>query len=163
MATVVGVFDSHDRARAAIEALHDEGFSEDEVSVVAKDRQGSGEEDQDGAMDMIGGDNITDGAAWGSGIGALGGFLAGLGALAIPGLGPIVAAGPLAAALSGAVAGGIAGGLIDLGIPDQESRRFEQDVKEGRIVAVVETERENVDRAKAVLERHGADEVKTYK
>ena len=88
--------------------------------------------------------------------------MAGAGALAIPGIGPLVAAGPLAAALSGAVAGGIAGGLIDLGIPEGEGRRFEQDVREGRLLAVVETEGERIEEAEETLRRFGADEVQVY-
>lgn len=168
MSTVVGVFESRDRAKEAIEALEEEGFSEEELSVVAKG--GSDDQDDDtntdgdgGAMNMLTGDNISDGATWGGGIGAVGGLLAGVGALAIPGIGPIVAAGPLAAALSGAIAGGIAGGLIDMGIPEGEGERFEQDVKEGRVLAVVECEGEQVELAESTLTRFGADEVQVYK
>lgn len=164
MSTVIGVFDDKERAKAAIEALEDEGFGEDELSVVAKDDSGGGDDDggDGGDMNMVNADDVTEGVAWGGGIGAVGGLLAGLGALAIPGIGPIVAAGPLAAALSGAVAGGLAGGLIDLGIPETEGQRFEQDVKEGRVLAVVECDRSEADRAEELLRQHGADEVQVY-
>lgn len=168
MSTVVGVFESRDRAKEAIEALEDEGFNEEDLSVVAKDDRGGhggndDSEDESDQMNMVGGDNISDGATWGGGIGAVGGLLAGMGALAIPGIGPILAAGPLAAALTGAVAGGVAGGLIDLGIPEGEGQRFEQDVKEGRILAVVECEGEQAEKAQDVLKRFGAEEVQVYK
>lgn len=166
MSTVVGVFESKERARQAVEALQDEGFSEDELSIVARDdrqNQGDGEGNDSEQMSMMANEDISDGAALGGGIGALGGLLAGIGALAIPGIGPIVAAGPLAAALSGAVAGGVAGGLIDMGIPEGEGQRFEQDVKEGHILAIVETEGESVNRAESVLKQNGADEVQVYK
>lgn len=163
MSTVVGVFEDRERARRAIEELHDDGFTEEEVSLVAKDdRQGGDGGNDPDRIDMVGNEDISDGAAWGGGLGALGGLMAGLGALAIPGIGPIVAAGPLAAALTGAVAGGVAGGLIDMGIPEQEGQRFEEDVKEGRILTVVETEGDGVNRAKAVLEENGAEEVQVY-
>lgn len=132
MTKIVGVFESRDRAREAIEALQDEGFSEEDLSIVARQEEG-----QD-SSDMT--EDITQGAAWGGGLGALGGLLAGVGAIAIPGIGPILAAGPLAAGLSGAVAGGIAGGLIDLGIPEEAGQQFEEDVKQGRLLAIVETD-----------------------
>lgn len=157
MSTVVGVFEAHDRAKEAIEALEEQGFSEDELSIVA--RQNQNDESEQGTME---GDGVGDGIAWGGGLGAVGGILAGLGALAIPGIGPIVAAGPIAAGLSGAVAGGIAGGLIDLGIPEAEGQRFEEDVKEGRLLAVVECEGDDVVQAEQLLQRYGADEVQVY-
>lgn len=164
MSTVVGVFESRDRAHRAIEALQEQGFTEDELSVVAKDEGGGddGSATNGDQMTMVGNEDMTEGAAIGGGLGALGGLLAGAGALAIPGIGPLVAAGPLAAALSGAVAGGIAGGLIDLGIPEGEGRRFEQDVREGRLLAVVETEEERIEEAEETLRRFGADEVQVY-
>ena len=81
-------------------------------------------------------DDITDGALTGGTLGGIGGLILGAGALAIPGVGPIIAAGPIAAALGGAVAGGVAGGLIDWGIPAEVSHRYEQQVAQGGILAV---------------------------
>jgi outer membrane lipoprotein SlyB len=158
MSTVVGVFESEERAKEAIQALQDEGFTEEEVSIVAK----GDDSNQGSSQGMVSQDNMADGAAWGGGIGAVGGLLAGMGALAIPGIGPIVAAGPLAAALSGAVAGGVAGGLIDMGIPEAEGKRFEQDIKEGRMLAVIEADDDNAEIAQNLLEDYGADEVQVY-
>lgn len=156
MTKIVGVFESRDRAREAIEALQDEGFSEEDLSIVARQEEG-----QD-SSDMT--EDITQGAAWGGGLGALGGLLAGVGAIAIPGIGPILAAGPLAAGLSGAVAGGIAGGLIDLGIPEEAGQQFEEDVKQGRLLAIVETDDDDqVGRVQRLLEEYGADEVQSFR
>ncbi len=156
MTKIVGVFESRERAREAIEALQEEGFSEEDLSIVARQDQG-----QDGG-DMT--EDITQGAAWGGGLGALGGILAGAGAIAIPGIGPILAAGPLAAGLTGAVAGGIAGGLIDLGIPEEAGQQFEEDVKQGRLLAIVETDDdEQVGRVQSLLEEYGADEVQSFR
>jgi len=157
VATTIGVFSSGREAEQAVEALHEEGFTDDEISIVARDdRDGGG---GGGGMGM---DNIADGAAWGSGIGALGGLMAGVGALAIPGVGPILAAGPIAATLSGAVAGGIGGGLLDLGIPEDRGRQYEEDVKQGRILCIVEADDERAEEAARLMNEAGADEVETH-
>lgn len=165
MSKIVGVFESRERAREAIEALQEEGFSEEDLSIIARQDQGQGQGQGgggNGGGDLT--DDITQGAAWGGGLGALGGLLAGAGALAIPGIGPILAAGPLAAGLSGAVAGGIAGGLIDLGIPEDAGQQFEEDVKQGRLLAIVETDEDDqVGRVQRLLEEYGADEVQSYR
>src|SRR5690625_4721572 len=133
MATTVGVFSSEQEAERAVEALHDEGFTEEEISLVARDG-GDGGQGQGGQMATEGMDDVSDGAAWGGGIGAVGGLLASAGALAIPGIGPILAIGPLASTLTGAVAGGIGGGLLDMGIPEERGRQFEEEVKQGRVL-----------------------------
>lgn len=161
MSKIVGVFESRERAREAIEALEAEGFSEDDLSIVARQQEGQEGGGQDSG-DLTA--DITQGAAWGGGLGALGGLLAGAGALAIPGIGPILAAGPLAAGLSGAVAGGVAGGLIDMGIPEEAGQQFEEDVKQGRLLAIVETEEDDqVGRVERLLEEYGADEIQSYR
>src|SRR5690606_3670541 len=119
MATIIGVFDSRDQAERCVREMRQRGFGDNEISILARDPGGGkkrGGRDQETAAEM-GEQNLSDGTAWGGALGAVGGLLAGAGALAIPGVGPIIAAGPLAAALSGAVAGGLAGGLMDLGIP----------------------------------------------
>jgi len=161
MSKIVGVFESRERAREAIEALEAEGFSEDDLSIVARQQEGQEGGGQDSG-DLTA--DITQGAAWGGGLGALGGLLAGAGALAIPGIGPILAAGPLAAGLSGAVAGGVAGGLIEMGIPEEAGQQFEEDVKQGRLLAIVETEEDDqVGRVERLLEEYGADEIQSYR
>ncbi len=106
--------------------------------------------------------NISDGVTSGAVIGGAAGLLAGLGALAIPGVGPLLAAGPIAAALTGGVTGGLAGGLIDYGIPEGESQRYQDQVKQGNIVAMIKADGQKVDQVAEVFRRHGADEVKTY-
>lgn len=177
MATIVGVFSRHDQAEKAVRALRDEGFRENEISIAAKGDHGSNGQGQNGSeergqfsyeagQEMATADvadmNVGDGAAMGGALGGIAGLLAGAGALAIPGIGPIVAAGPLAAALTGAVAGGIAGGLIDMGIPEEEGARFEQDIKQGKALAIIKADREKAQRAESILREYGADEVKSY-
>lgn len=165
MATVVGVFSDRQSAEKAVKALRDQGF-EKEISIAAKDdQQGGGQQgrtDMEAAGSDMGMDNIGDGTAWGGALGGVTGLLAGVGALAIPGVGPIVAAGPLAAALTGAVAGGVAGGLLDMGIPEEEGKAYEEDIKQGRVLAVVEADGTRADTAEDVLREMGADRVKTY-
>ncbi|HEY8416697.1 MAG TPA: hypothetical protein VIK93_01535 [Limnochordales bacterium] len=166
MATTIGVFDSHDQAERAVRKLRESGFTEKEVSLVARghgDKGGRrGRGDMEAGDEGMGAQNVSDGAAWGGGIGALGGLLAGAGALAIPGIGPIVAAGPLAAALSGAVAGGVAGSLLDMGIPEERGRQLEEEVKQGRLLCVVEADSDRVKEAAQILRETGARNVETH-
>jgi len=111
-----------------------------------------------------------EGASTGAGTGAvLGGglgWLVGIGALAIPGLGPFIAAGPIMAALAGAGVGGAVGGLtgalIGMGIPEYEAKRYEGRVKDGGILLSVHSDTsDEVKRAKAILERTGAQDIST--
>lgn len=152
--TLVAVFDSADGAQKAVSELRRKGFTQEEISIVSKkhsDDQGDHYED-----------DITDGALTGSTLGGIGGLLVGAGALAIPGIGPIVAAGPIAAALSGALAGGIAGGLIDWGIPAEASKRYESHVSAGNILAILKTQQSKVNQASSLLTEYGANSVETH-
>ncbi len=106
------------------------------------------------------------GASTGGVVGGALGWIVGIGALAIPGVGPFIAAGPILAALSGAAigaaAGGIAGGLIGLGIPELEAKRYEGKVKEGNILLSVHTENsEEIKRAKKIFTDAGAHDICT--
>jgi len=166
--TVVATFDSRDRAERAVNELRNEGFHTNEISVVARDDRR--EEDRPQVDTTATGrrtDRMTDqdlsgGTTTGAAVGAGAGLLASAGALAIPGIGPILAAGPLAATLSGAVTGGLAGGLVDFGIPEARGRELENEVRSGRALAFVETDREGSDRAREVLKRAGARRVEVH-
>ena len=105
-----------------------------------------------------------EGTVAGAGIGGALGWIAGIGALAIPGVGPFIAAGPIMAALSGAAigaaVGGIAGGLIGLGIPELEAKRYEGLIKEGNILISVHTENSTeITRAKEIFKQAGAKDI----
>jgi uncharacterized membrane protein len=93
-------------------------------------------------------------------VGGLGGLLLGLAALAIPGIGPVIAAGPLGAALLGAglgtVSGGIIGALVDIGVAEQEARDYAEALRRGGTVVAVKTEGLMIDRAIEIMEQHGA-------
>lgn len=155
---VIGVFSSVQNAEKAVSNLRQQGFTNEEINIVTKKERTREERGATAYED----DDITDGTLTGGTIGGIGGLLLGAGALAIPGLGPIVAAGPIAAALSGAVMGGVAGGLIDWGIPAEVSQRYENRVKEGGILAVIRTSPSNVDKAALVLRQNGAQEVESH-
>ena len=109
-------------------------------------------------------EGATTGAGTGAVLGGALGWLAGIGALAIPGVGPLIAAGPIMAALAGVgvggAVGGIAGALIGLGIPEYEAKRYEGRVKEGGILLSVHSDNsEWTKRAKQILEATGAQDI----
>lgn len=130
MANVVGLFDSSAEAQSTVQRLVNSGIDREQISLVSQDSK----TDNAHAGTTAVADHDTSGALKGAGIGAAlggaGGILAGLAGLAIPVIGPIIAAGPIAAALAGglggaglgAAAGGLIGALIDMGIPEDEAK-----------------------------------------
>lgn len=111
-------------------------------------------------------EGATTGAATGGLTGGVLGLLAGVGALAIPGVGPFIAAGPIMAALSGAAigatTGGVVGGLIGMGIPEIEAKRYEDKLKSGNyLIAVHAHDGDETDRAKEIFKNAGADDIST--
>jgi uncharacterized protein (TIGR02271 family) len=160
--SVFGLFKNNDQTSRAVDQLKAAGFSSGDVSVLFPDKRGT----RDFAHEKN--TKAPEGAATGAGTGAvLGGtvgWLAGAGALAIPGVGPFIAAGPILAALSGAAVGGAAGGLtgalIGMGIPEYEAKRYEGKVKAGGILVSVHVDNRDEERsAKDVLEKSGAEDV----
>jgi uncharacterized membrane protein len=162
LSTVIGVFRDVKTAEEAVRALRNKGFKDNEISIVAKDDQNKTRKRDMEVGGEMGTNTISDGTAWGGALGGVAGLLAGVGALAIPGIGPIVAAGPLAGVLSGAVTGGVAGGLIDLGIPEERGRQYEQELKKGGILAVIETSEDKVNDASSILRQNGAKDVEAH-
>ncbi|WP_324667680.1 hypothetical protein [Geochorda subterranea] len=160
MATVIGVFDTRDRCEQAVRSLRQRGFRENEISVLARGQQRRGA--AGGRDDAEAGVDVGEGVTWGGTLGGLAGLLAGIGALTIPGVGPVVAAGPLAATLGGAVTGGVAGGLLDLGIPEDRGRAIEEDLKAGKMLAVVQTGSDRLEEASQVLRDEGANRVEAH-
>ena len=152
------------QANQIVDCLKEEGFSNNDISALFPDKDGT----RDFAHKKE--TKAPEGAATGAGSGAvLGGalgWLAGIGALAIPGVGPFVAAGPIAAALSGAAIGGTVGGitgaLIGMGIPEYEAKRYEGKIKEGGIlISVHADDSDEITRAKNIFERNGAQDIAT--
>ena len=153
---VVGIFHDHGRPEEALEDLKNHGFEKD-ISLVARD-----EEEQESGGGAIGGQDLSEGTFAGGTVGGIAGLLAGVGALLIPGIGPIIAAGPIAATLTGVVTGGIAGGLIDLGLPEERGEFFEEQVRQGGILLSMKAEDERVEEAASVLRQYGASDVEVH-
>jgi hypothetical protein len=159
---VFGIYPNHASVDSGVHALKAAGFSNNDVSVLFPENEGT----KDFAHDEN--TKAPEGATAGAGTGALLGgglgWLVGIGALAIPGLGPFIAAGPIMAALAGVGVGGAVGGLtgafIGMGIPEYEAKRYEGRVKDGGILLSVHSDTsDDIKRAKAILERTGAQDI----
>ena len=156
------IFPSRSAAEVAVDQLTAAGFSNQDVSVLMSDKEGS----KDFATEKN--TKAPEGTATGVGIGGtVGGtlgLLAGIGALAIPGVGPLIAAGPIMGALAGlgvgGALGGLVGALVGMGIPEYEAKRYEGRVKDGGILVSVHCDSsEEVSRAKDILKAAGGDDV----
>ena len=160
--TVIGIVESQAQAESIVDALQAAGFSGTDISALFPDKRGSNDFAHE--KNTKAPEGAVAGIAGGGVIGGTVGLLAGIGALAIPGLGPFIAAGPLMAALSGAAAGaavgGVAGALIGLGIPEIEAKRYEGKVRGGNILLAVHVESSEMQkRAEEILKRSGAQDV----
>ena len=159
---VFGIYPSYTTVEMGVDGLKAAGFSNRDISVLLPESAGS----RDFAHEK--GTKAPEGATTGAGTGVvLGGamgWLIGVGALAIPGLGPFIAAGPIMAALAGAgvggAVGGITGALIGMGIPEYEAKRYEGRVKDGGILLSVHSDNSDwTKRAKDILKRTGAQDI----
>src|SRR5216110_2195301 len=155
---------SASQAEQIVEDLQSSGFDPSEISVLMPDT--GGKHDFGHVKATKAPEGATTGAVTGGVTGGVLGLLAGIGALAIPGVGPFIAAGPIMAALSGAAiggtTGGVVGGLIGLGIPEIEAKRYEEKLKKGNyLIAVHIDENEDVDRAKGVFKAASAEDINT--
>jgi hypothetical protein len=151
-----------DQASSIVDQLKREGFPNTDISVLMADKTGSREFAHE--KETKAPEGAVTGALTGGTVGGVLGWLLGIGALSIPGLGPFIAAGPIMAALSGsavgAAAGGITGALIGMGIPEYEAKRYETNVKEGKVlVSVHADDGDEVRRAKEIFERSGAEDI----
>src|SRR4029079_18570228 len=160
--TVVGVFEDRERAREAIEALKENGFDADTISILSPDRQATQSiADDTGAH---AGSGAATGALAGGVLGGLGGWLVGIGALAIPGVGPFIAAGAFATALGGAAIGAglgaIAGALVGMGVPEEHAEYYEGEAKAGGTLITVRAAG-RYDEARQILRDHGAYDIES--
>src|SRR6185436_7591782 len=155
---------SRDQADRIVNQLKNANFSNNDISVLFPDKDTT--RDFAHEKNTKAPEGAVAGAGTGGVIGGALGWIAGIGALAIPGVGPFIAAGPIMAALSGAAigaaAGGIAGGLIGLGIPELEAKRYEGKVKAGNLLISVHTENsDEIKRAKDIFTNAGAQDICT--
>ena len=160
--SVFGIVKSHSQAEQIVERLQSAGFPSSEISVLLPDNQGKHDIGHVKATKAP--EGATTGATAGGVTGGVLGLLAGIGALAIPGVGPLIAAGPIMAALSGAAiggtAGGVVGGLIGLGIPEIEAKRYEEKLKAGNYLIAVHThDGDQEDRAKEIFKNADAEDI----
>jgi hypothetical protein len=164
MSTSVYCIATASQTETIIRNLQSAGFSSNAISVLIADKSGS--------RDFVIEHNTKapEGAATGAGTGAvLGGalgWLAGIGALAIPGVGPLIAIGPIMGALSGAAVGGTVGGLagtlIGMGMPEFEAKRFEGKVKTGNcLISVHSNDGDETARAEQIFQQAGAQDITT--
>jgi hypothetical protein len=160
---VFGIYRGVSEAERGVDALVQRGsFSNSDVSVLMPDRQSSKEFAHEKHTKAP--EGTATGAVTGGTIGGTLGLLAGIGALAIPGLGPFIAAGPIMAALAGVGVGGTVGGLVGalvgMGIPEYEAKRYEGRVKDGGVLLSVHcATSEDITRAKDILKQTGADDI----
>jgi hypothetical protein len=157
---VICIASSETQAESIVDRLKRTGFSNQDISVLFPDKRGT----KDFAHEHN--TKAPEGATTGASAGGVVGWLAGIGALAIPGVGPLIAAGPIMAALSGAAVGaavgGVTGALVGMGIPEYEAKRYEGKIKGGNILISVHSEDgEETKRAKAIFEEFGAEDIST--
>jgi hypothetical protein len=159
---VFGIFKTRTSAEAAVDDLIAAGFPSADVSVLLPDVNSTKELAHE--KNTKAPEGTTTGVAAGGAVGGTLGLLAGIGALAIPGLGPFIAAGPIMAGLAGlgvgSAVGGLVGALIGMGIPEYEAKRYEGRVKDGGILLSVHCDRsEEVSRAKDILKQTGGSDI----
>ncbi|MDR3600482.1 MAG: DUF1269 domain-containing protein [Desulfosporosinus sp.] len=165
---VIGYFEDSNQAGQAANELKAQGH---EISILGNEN--GGKEDNKGrdTNEMnLGDQKLSNGTMTGGAIGGLAGLGLGAGALGalgaaallIPGVGPIVAMGPLAAALGGVVTGGVAGALIDYGIPKERSDFYETKIREGNTVIVLKTDEQKTDEVAKLMRNHGAKDVMVH-
>jgi stress response protein YsnF/uncharacterized membrane protein len=152
--TVTALFETYTDAHNAMQDLVDHGFQRDDISIMAHESLA----ERDRRLH----DDDTPGAVTGGGVGAavggVGGLLLGLTALAVPGVGPVLAIGPLVTALAGAgigaAAGALIGALTDLGVPEEEAHYYAEGIRRGGVLVVVETTDDLAEQAVSILNRH---------
>jgi hypothetical protein len=151
-----------EQAENIVLELKQTGFASDDISALLPDKRGT--KDFAHEHNTKAPEGATAGGVAGLGLGAALGWLAGVGALAIPGVGPFIAAGPIMAALGGAAVGtatgGVIGALVGLGIPEFEAKRYDAKVRSGNILISVHTEDgKQRDIAKDVFKRNQAEDI----
>jgi hypothetical protein len=159
---VFGILNTEQQAIRVVEDLKAAGFSSNDISALFPDKGGT--RDFAHEQNTKAPEGAAAGATAGGLLGGTLGWLAGIGSLAIPGVGPLIAAGPIMGLLSGAAVGaatgGLTGALIGYGMPEMEAKRYEGKVRGGNILVSIHTEdRNEVSRAKEILERHNAQDI----
>lgn len=157
--TIVGSFDGYHTAQTAVRDLINDGYMARDISILASNMAREHRLNEE-ATSNESVSNSTSGAVTGGLLGGAAGLAAGLMGLAIPGIGPIIAAGPLVAALSGAGAGAVAGGLIgalaEVGVPDDHASFYAESVRRGGTLVTVKADAGRAERAAEIMRDNGA-------
>jgi uncharacterized membrane protein len=163
MELVVGLFDNKRDADLAVKALEQAGFSQSKMGALAQDRiivEPLGKDQKDATAR-----SAEIGALSGTALGGLTGLLAGTGAIGIPGIGPVIAAGVLASILAGAgvgaAAGGLAGALMGLGFTKEEAKVYTEGVRQGGVMVAVQAEGEHIGLAREIIKQANAVDMET--
>jgi hypothetical protein len=164
--SVFGIYSSRTSAENAISGLRENGFPRTDVSVLLPENLGTRELATDKSTKAP--EGAAAGGSSGAVIGGALGWLAGIGALAVPGLGPFIAAGPIMAALAGVgvggAVGGITGALVGFGIPEYEAKRYEGRLQKGGVLMAVHCDTsDEIKLAKEVLKRTGAEDISSQR
>jgi hypothetical protein len=159
---VYGIYPDVMQVERAVDTLREQGFRNTDISVLLPENEGT--KDFAHKKNTKAPEGAATGAGSGAVVGGALGWLAGIGALAIPGLGPFIAAGPIVALLAGAGVGGTLGGLVGamvgMGMPEYEAKRYEGRIKEGGILLSVHCDNSDwVKRAKDLLKQTGAEDI----
>lgn len=159
---VFSIFPDHATVAEAVERLRDGGYRNTDISVLFPTNEGTKDFGLEKGTKAL--EGTATGATSGALLGGVLGWLAGIGALAIPGLGPFIAAGPIMGALAGAggggAMGGVVGGLIGLGMPEYEAKRYEGRIRKGGILLSVHCDNSDwVSRAKEILRNAGGQDI----
>ena len=159
---VFGIYNSISQAERAVEVISPPGFSSNDISELLPDNQSTREFAHE--KNTKAPEGTATGATAGGAIGGTLGLLAGIGMLAIPGVGPLIAAGPIMAALAGLGVGGAVGGLIGalvgMGIPEYEAKRYEGRIKDGGVLLSVHCDTsDEIKRAKDLLKQTAAEDI----
>lgn len=159
---VFGIYPTSTQAEQAVDRLTAAGFAEQDISVLLADKQSSKEFAHE--KNTKAPEGTATGVTAGGVVGGTLGLLAGIGALAIPGVGPFIAAGPIMGALAGlgvgGAVGGLVGALVGMGIPEYEAKRYEGRIKSGGVLLSVHCDTSTeIDKAKEVLKASGAEDI----
>lgn len=159
---VFGIYPTRTSAEEAVDRMIASGFRTEDISALLQDNVGT--KDFAHEKNTKAPEGTATGATAGAAVGGTLGLLAGIGALAIPGLGPFIAAGPIMATLaglgSGGVVGGVVGALVGAGIPEYEAKRYEGRVKNGGVLVSIHADNSDwVSKAKAILKETGAENI----
>jgi Protein of unknown function (DUF3341) len=159
---VFGIYPNRVLLESGVTELRNANFRAEDISVLFPENVGTKDFAHEKSTKMP--EGAATGASTGAVVGGVLGWLAGIGAIAIPGVGPFIAAGPIMGALAGlgvgGTVGGIAGALVGMGIPEYEAKRYEGRIKKGGILLSIHADNsEWAHRAKEILERTGAEDI----